>query len=99
MSFSIPHYSKDIIAREASKILLETEAIKVDTKNPFTYTSGRVGPTYVDCRKLIAFPNARGMLMDMATSLLLQEVGSDLWMLLPGGKQPEYPMPLFYRNA
>tara|TARA_B100001750_G_scaffold242567_2_gene256183 strand:+ start:54 stop:758 length:705 start_codon:yes stop_codon:yes gene_type:complete len=95
MAFSIPHYSKDIIAREASKILLETEAIKVDTKNPFTYTSGRVGPTYVDCRKLIAFPHARGVLMDMAASLLLQETGYESLDVIAGGETAGIPYAAF----
>lgn len=95
MSFSIPHFPKDVIAREASKILLETEAIKVDTKNPFTYTSGRVGPTYVDCRKLIAFPRARGMLMDMAASLLVQEIGYESLDVIAGGETAGIPYAAF----
>lgn len=95
MPFSIPYYSKDIIAREASKILLETEAIKVDTNNPFTYTSGRVGPTYVDCRKLIAFPHARGVLMDMAASLLMQDAGYETLDVIAGGETAGIPYAAF----
>ena len=95
MAFTIPHYSKDVIAREASKILLETEAIKVDVDNPFTYTSGRVGPTYVDCRKLIAFPRARGMLMDMAVSLLTQEIGFESLDVIAGGETAGIPYAAF----
>lgn len=91
MPFSIPHYSKDVIAREASKILLETEAIKVDTQNPFTYTSGRVGPCYIDCRKLIAFPHARGVLMDMAVSLLMQDAGYENLEAIAGGETAGIP--------
>jgi orotate phosphoribosyltransferase len=95
MAFTTPYYSKELIAREASKILLETEAIKVDVKNPFTYTSGRVGPTYVDCRKLIAFPRARGILMDMAVSLLAQEVGSESLDVIAGGETAGIPYAAF----
>jgi orotate phosphoribosyltransferase len=95
MTFSIPFYSKNEIAREASKILLMTKAIKVDTQNPFTYTSGRIGPTYVDCRKLIAFPQARGMLMDMAVSLLMQEVGADRLDCIAGGETAGIPYAAF----
>ena len=95
MPFSAPHFDKHTIAREASKILLETEAIKVDVETPFTYTSGRVGPTYVDCRKLIAFPRARGQLMDMATSLLLQEVGTDSLDVIAGGETAGIPYAAF----
>ena len=95
MPFSTPYFSKQTIAREASKILLETEAIKVDVDNPFTYTSGRVGPTYVDCRKLIAFPRARGLLMDMATSLLLQDVGTESLDVIAGGETAGIPYAAF----
>ena len=95
MPFSLPYYSKDVIAREASKILLETEAIRVDTENPFTYTSGRIGPTYVDCRKLIAFPRARGMLMDMASSLLMQNIGYENLDAIAGGETAGIPYAAF----
>lgn len=95
MSFSTPYYDKHTIAREASKILLETEAIRVDVDNPFTYTSGRVGPTYVDCRKLIAFPRARGVLMDMAVSLLSQDVGLESLDVIAGGETAGIPYAAF----
>ena len=95
MSFSPPHYDKKTIAHEASKILIETEAIRVDVENPFTYTSGRVGPTYVDCRKLIAFPRARGILMDMATSLLCQEIGAESLDVIAGGETAGIPYAAF----
>jgi len=95
MPFTSPYFDKQTIAREASKILLETEAIKVDVENPFTYTSGRVGPTYVDCRKLIAFPRARGILMDMAVSLLSQEIGSESLDAIAGGETAGIPYAAF----
>lgn len=95
MPFSTPYFDKQTIAREASKILLETEAIKVDIENPFTYTSGRVGPTYVDCRKLIAFPRARGMLMDMGVSLLSQEIGFETLDVIAGGETAGIPYAAF----
>ena len=95
MAFSTPYFDKETIAREASKILIETEAIKVNVKNPFTYTSGRVGPTYVDCRKLIAFPRARGILMDMAVSMLAQNVGLESLDVIAGGETAGIPYAAF----
>jgi len=95
MPFTSPYFDKQTIACEASKILLETQAIKVDVENPFTYTSGRVGPTYVDCRKLIAFPRARGQLMDMAVSLLSQEIGLESLDVIAGGETAGIPYAAF----
>jgi orotate phosphoribosyltransferase len=55
----------DPVAREAARILLDTKSVLINTREPFTYTSGKTGPVYVDCRRLISFPAARGRLMDM----------------------------------
>lgn len=62
--------NKDEIAQSAAKILLETKSVLINTKEPFTYTSGKIGPVYCDIRRLISFPKERGILMDMATTLL-----------------------------
>lgn len=58
------------IAYKAAKILLETKSVLINTKEPFTYTSGKIGPIYVDIRRLISFPAERSILMDYAADLL-----------------------------
>ncbi len=95
MAFSTPFFDKETMTREASKILLQTEAILVNVDEPFTYTSGRKGPVYVDCRKLIGFPRARGVLMDMAASLLAQEVGTEEIDVCAGGETAGIPYAAF----
>ena len=95
MSFSVPYFDKKTMAQEASKILLQTESILVNVENPFTYTSGRKGPVYVDCRKLIGFPRARGVLMDMAASLIAQEVGLEEIDVCAGGETAGIPYAAF----
>jgi orotate phosphoribosyltransferase len=52
------------IAEAAAKILLDTKSVLVNIDDPFIYTSGKRGPVYVDCRRLISFPDARSQLMD-----------------------------------
>lgn len=58
------------IAKEAAKILIKTESVLINTKEPFTYTSGKIGPIYVDIRRLISFPKERSILMDLAANML-----------------------------
>lgn len=61
--------NKDI-RLECAKILLDTQAVLINTKEMFTYTSGAKGPVYVDCRRLIAFLDARRALMNHAKTIL-----------------------------
>ena len=95
MSYSVPYYSPEVIAETASKILIETEAVLFNADDPFTYTSGRKGPVYVDCRKLISFPRARGILMDMAASLITQNIGSESLDIIAGGETAGIPYAAF----
>jgi hypothetical protein len=46
-------------ARDTARLLLEIEAIHCRPENPYIFTSGRASPVYIDCRKLISFPEAR----------------------------------------
>jgi len=62
--------NKEQIAKESAKILLSTESVLVNTKDPFTYTSGAKGPVYVDCRRLISFVDERRQLMKFANEML-----------------------------
>lgn len=58
------------IARDSAKILLDTKSVLVNAAQPFTYTSGKQGPVYVDIRRLISFPAERSRLMDFAAQML-----------------------------
>lgn len=62
--------NKTQIAKEAAKILLDTKSVLINTKEPFTYTSGKIGPIYVDIRRLISFPKERSVLMGFAAEIL-----------------------------
>jgi len=65
MSFS----PKDAAAQTA-RILLDTQSVLFNIDPPYTYTSGRKGPVYVDCRRLISFPKERKILMDIAAEAI-----------------------------
>jgi orotate phosphoribosyltransferase len=57
------------VAAAAARILLDTKAVNVNITEPFTYTSGKRGPVYMDCRRLISFPEARSQLMDFGAEI------------------------------
>jgi orotate phosphoribosyltransferase len=78
-------------AEITAKILLETQSVLLQPDNPFTLTSGRKSPVYVDCRRLIAFPRARRMLIDMAVEHLEKTVGFDSIQAVAGGETAGIP--------
>jgi orotate phosphoribosyltransferase len=78
-------------AEIAANILLEIEAVHIRPEEPFTFTSGRLSPVYVDCRKIISFPRARGQLMDMAVDMLAQVVGLEQFDAVAGGETAGIP--------
>ena len=45
--------------KKIAKILLDIGCVNINFKNPFTLTSGKLSPVYVDCRKMISFPKER----------------------------------------
>ena len=67
---------KNHIACAAAGILLDTKSVLLNAREPFTYTSGRKGPAYADCRRLISFPKERDTLMGFAADILENEVGT-----------------------
>ncbi len=79
------------IAKHTAKILLDTKSIMINTKEPFTYTSGKIGPTYADIRQLISFPKERKILMDYAADMI-RPLGMDY---LAGGETAGIPYAAF----
>ena len=78
-------------AETTAHILLETKAVLFSPEKPFTFTSGRVSPVYIDCRKLISFPRARRKLMDMGTALIERAIGFESIDAVAGGETAGIP--------
>jgi len=83
------------IAEITARILLDTKAVLFNPDQPYTFTSGRVSPIYVDCRRLISFPRARSKLMDMMCSLFEETVGFDQIDAVAGGETAGIPFAAF----
>jgi len=86
-----PVAGRDEIAAIAAGALLEVGAVHLSPDEPFTYTSGLKSPVYVDCRKLIAFPRVRTVLMDLALTTLAREAGLEAFDAVAGGETAGIP--------
>ena len=78
-------------AETTARILIETKSVLFSPEKPFTFTSGRVSPVYIDCRRLISFPRARRELMDMGTALIGRAAGFEAFDAVAGGETAGIP--------
>lgn len=82
----VPVVSREDAARMTARALIEVKAVHIRPQEPFTYTSGLKSPVYVDCRKLIAYPRIRAMLMQLGVATLAREVGLERFDAVAGGE-------------
>lgn len=52
-------------SKTVAKILLELNAVSLNSKKPFRYASGILSPVYTDCRVLMAYPAKRRLIRDL----------------------------------
>lgn len=78
-------------ARTTARTLMEIEAVLFRPDDPFIFTSGRASPVYVDCRRIISFPEARTRLMDLAVELIEQNIGDGGLDIIAGGETAGIP--------
>jgi len=70
-----------------AKILIDIKAINFNFENPYTLTSGKKSPVYVDCRKIISFTNERNQIISFAENYLIEN--NIEFDLLAGGETAE----------
>ncbi len=86
---------KKEIAKTTAQILLDTQSVLFNAREPFTLKSGRQSPVYTDCRRLISFPKERNFLMDAAAQLLTSEIGLENIDVVAGGETAGIPYGAF----
>lgn len=79
------------IAHSTAKSLLEVGAVYFSKEQPFHFTSGLASPVYIDCRKVIAFPQIRKILLNFMELILQDEVGFDNFDSVVGGETAGIP--------
>ncbi|WP_055448801.1 orotate phosphoribosyltransferase [Lacinutrix mariniflava] len=63
------------IARQAAKVLLQINAIKLSPKDPFTWASGWKSPIYCDNRIILSFPPVRNYVREEMAKFIEQHYG------------------------
>jgi orotate phosphoribosyltransferase len=86
-------------ARRVAQILLDIEAVNFRPEDPYTFTSGRVAPTYIDCRRIISFPAARREITKLGVELIDREIGRGNLDVIAGGETAGIPFAAFIAEA
>ncbi len=80
-----------LMARLTAKALLDIEAVLFNVDKPFIFTSGWASPVYIDCRKIIAYPDVRSMVSSFAVSTILANVPFGSIDSIAGGETAGIP--------
>lgn len=63
--------------KRIAEILLEIEAITLNTKQPYKYVSGILSPIYTDCRLLMGYPEKRAEVIECMAEKAEKEIGKE----------------------
>jgi orotate phosphoribosyltransferase len=78
-------------AYRAAQILIDIKAVNFRPDDPYTFTSGRKSPSYIDCRRIISFPSARTELNQLAIDLIERDIGKSEVDIVAGGETAGIP--------
>lgn len=78
-------------ARITARALLDIKAVNFRPDEPYIFTSGRVSPVYIDCRKIIAFPKQRTEIVTLMSDLIRRDIGVDGIDAVAGGETAGIP--------
>ena len=69
------------VAEQTINYLTQINAIKLNTKNPFTWTSGIKSPIYCDNRLLLSYPEIRKFIAEKMSEIIKNKYG-EIYQLL-----------------
>jgi orotate phosphoribosyltransferase len=72
-------------------MLLETGAIAFYKERPFVFVSGRISPVYIDCRRLLSFPEVREAIIVEMARKAESAIGRDSIDVVAGGETAGIP--------
>ena len=66
------------VAEQTVDFLTQINAIKLNTKNPFTWTSGIKSPIYCDNRLVLSYPKIREFIANSMSQIIQNKYGNDI---------------------
>ena len=78
-------------SRITAKILIDIGAINFSLVTPFRLSSGFLSPSYIDCRKIIAYPSAFKSITDMMIDTIKSDMASQTPSYIIGGETAGIP--------
>ena len=66
------------VAEQTVNFLTQINAIKLNTKNPFTWTSGIKSPIYCDNRLVLSYPKIREFIANSMSQIIKNKYGDDI---------------------
>ena len=82
---------KSEISKITAKILINIGAINFSPQSPFKLSSGFLSPSYIDCRKIIAYPSAFKEITDMMIDTIKSEMVAQSPDYIIGGETAGIP--------
>ena len=82
---------KSEISKITAKILINIGAINFSPQSPFKLSSGFLSPSYIDCRKIIAYPSAFKEITDMMIDTIKSEMVAQSPEYIIGGETAGIP--------
>ena len=82
---------KSEISKITAKILINIGAINFSPQSPFKLSSGFLSPSYIDCRKIIAYPSAFKEITDMMVDTIKSEMVAQSPDYIIGGETAGIP--------
>ena len=84
---------------ETARLLLDIKAVNFRPGEPYTLTAGWASPVYIDCRRVISFPQARRRIMRLAAEKLERDIGFDTIDAVAGGETAGIPYAAWIAEA
>ena len=79
------------VGHKVAKMLIEIEAVHISDDKPFIFTSGKASPVYIDCRKIISFPEIRRYLMEEGAKMMAALSADKPYDAVAGGETAGIP--------
>jgi orotate phosphoribosyltransferase len=79
------------VGHRIGEILLQTGAIAFYKERPFVFVSGRISPVYIDCRRLLSFPEEREAIIVEMARKADTAIGRDQIDIVAGGETAGIP--------